>query len=218
MKTRRDLAEQVFRFIFAVAATVVVLGSTSGCYTHAPLPEEAEPVLREIPLESIFSTCGPKGTKYVDRRLDEPGGPELQALFRHFRDREICDAPSNLFLVRGQGIAEAMKATYFALNDERSADQVVGAGEQALAQELWLAVYFGVDPAEWQMESVTQKGQTVRVAVRKPQPAQCHLMSIHQCFLWVPLGKLPQGDYSLELFDTAKNAVTLSRSVVVADR
>jgi hypothetical protein len=37
----------------------------------------------------------------------------------------------------------------------------------------------------------------------------------HPYYLWAPLGKLPRGEYVLELFDSDRNRVRVSRVVEV---
>lgn len=198
--------------LIAAVGNICLLWGTAGCSTHAPLPEEAEPTVRKISLDSVYSTSGQQGLKHVGRRLDELGGPEVQTLGRDFRG-----GASNLFLVRGNDIAAAVKATYWALNASQWADVVVDPEDKSKSQEVWMVVYFGTahsTPTAWVVESVERNTKLYRVSFLMPEVKQM-TCDLQQYFVWVPLGKLGPGTYTLELYDAGQKQLNMMRRVKV---
>jgi hypothetical protein len=168
---------------------------------------------RQIPLESIYSTTGQKGLKALKMRLDEPQGQELQGIARGYRG-----GASDVFLVRGKDIAAAVKAARQAFTAGQSADGPVIPDAASRAAPLWVVAYLGSagsSPPAWLVHSVEVKGQMVRVTFRKPKRFGS-TRDLHPYFLWVPLGKVEAGTYTLELFDADKEEVTFLRRVAVA--
>jgi hypothetical protein len=172
--------------------------------------------VRKIPLESIYSTSGQQGMQYLTRRLDQPYGPHLQEIYDKFK----CGA-STLFLVRGKDIAAAARAARRVLAGYREVDRPVATEAQAEVAPLWLVVYLGPasgsTPPRWWIEGVEVKGQVVRLTFSNPKPLWS-TGALHQHFLWVPLGTLKAGTYTLELFDADKKEVVLSRRVTAAEK
>jgi hypothetical protein len=175
--------------------------------------------VRTIPLEEIYASIEQAGMQRLrggiipqpdgTRRYAAPYGPDLQQIHP--------GGASNLFLVHGNDITEAVKATRLVYADGFSTYTPAAPQDGAPAAPLWLFTYFGRGgsvPPSWVIEAVEQRGQTVQVRFRKNVAITRDLRAF--MFL-VPLGKLAGGTYTLELFDAEKMEVTLLRRVTVVE-
>jgi hypothetical protein len=192
----------------AVATTMVacVLVARTGSLSADSLPKETV-----IPLKSLYATSGQEGLRPVKIQQEEPYGYDLGQLHR---DSHGMGA-SNTFLVKGKDIAAAVKATRLVFTGGRRAGVPVTGERDLHSKDCWLVAYLGTGPSTpppWVIESVTRKGFTIRVTYSEPRRARS-TRDVHQSFLWVPLGPLEPGTYSLELFDSGKGQVTLQRRV-----
>jgi hypothetical protein len=70
----------------------------------------------------------------------------------------------------------------------------------------------GSEPLEWRVKSAEVQRHVVRLTYTK-EGARTH--DLHPYFVWVPLGELKAGTYTLELFEQDLKKVTLSRRVTV---
>src|SRR5262249_44939678 len=134
----------------------------------------------------------------------EPYGLFLQQIRREFRG-----GASNVILVRGKDITQAVKAAALAFVRGRSANGPVNPEGETKPPEIWLVAYFGTaasDRPAWLVDSVERKGKIIRVAYRL---CSAEGKDIHLYFLWVPLGELERATYTLELFDADRKEVTL---------
>jgi hypothetical protein len=142
---------------------------------------------------------------------------EVQNDLRQISDQHGGGA-SNILLVRGNNIATAVTAAWKAFVGGRPVDSPASAIDGSTAEEsLWLVAYFGTshsEPPAWFVQSVEQTGKTLRVSFRKPDPSVT-THDLRQHLIWVPLGKLQAGTYTLELFEQGRNEVTLMRRVTV---
>jgi hypothetical protein len=184
-----------------------------GVCTVGAVPEKESKKWVKIPLGSIYSTNGQKGLKAVTTRAEERYATDLLHLRREFRS-----GASNVILVRGKDIAEAVNAARFAFTAARSADVPVDPDDPRVTAKgapVWLVAYLGTagsSPPYLLVQSVERQGKKVRVTFRK---AKTTIMSsnLHRYFVWVPLGKLEAGTYALELIEAGKKEVTLLRRV-----
>jgi RNA polymerase sigma factor (sigma-70 family) len=175
---------------------------------------------RVLPLDSLYGTTrqkqiqtvtagfnfGPDGKKqYV-----KPYGLYLELLQGGGRH-----GASNVFLVRGKDIGQAVQATWEVCARFARVDAPAVADRQAAQAPLWAVAFFGMagsEPPEWLVKSVEVKAKTVRIRYTK---GQSRTNDEHQYYLWVPLGRPGPGTFTLELFDTERNEVTLMRRVRV---
>lgn len=167
--------------------------------------------VRKIPLKSIYSTNGQEGPISVRGGRGEPYDRFLAEMYR----KTYGMGASNVFLVRADDLAAAIRATYFVFLGGRPVDRPTDPDDQLKHTKIWLAIYFGVtgsEPPGWLVKSVEQNGKTIRVTYVQQQP---ETKDLHQYFVWVPLGVLEGGTYALELFDGEKKEITLLRRVVV---
>jgi hypothetical protein len=167
---------------------------------------------RKIPLESIYSTTGQKSLKPVKGHHSEPYSNDLSQIRSGLRS-----GASNIFLVRGNNITQAIAATRRLFVGGGAADVPVLEGVGLEEGPLWLVTYFGSagsKPSAWQVEPVEQKGKTIRVPFWKPGRLGS-TSDIHAYLVWIPLGELEEGAYTLELFDINQREVILMRRVLV---
>ncbi len=169
---------------------------------------------RNIPLKSIYSTNGQDGLQILKSRLEEPYGQDLQEMSRSLQ------GASNVFLVRGKDIAAAVRATRLIFMSGRSADVPVQPEDGLMNDHVWLVAYFGIagsGPPAWTIKSVDVKDKCIQVRYTKPQLEE-GTTDIHQYFVWIPLQKLTEGTYTLELIDEGKEEVMLQRRVILEPR
>lgn len=125
---------------------------------------------------------------------------------------------SDVFLVRGEAIDDAAGATGEAIEAGLPADRPVPR-RGAQGRPYWLVALLGragSSPPAWQVESARRTGKVVRLTVSMP-PRKGSSQNLHLYVVWVPLGKLADGDYSLELHDKADEQPSLVRRVAVKD-
>jgi len=76
-----------------------------------------------------------------------------------------------------------------------------------------LAAYLGSDgstPPAYRVETIEVNGKTIRVAYERDEsPARSADLLAY--LVWVPVGRLEAGVYTLELFDVVAGNVTTSR-------
>jgi RNA polymerase sigma factor (sigma-70 family) len=200
--------------VSAAPVTVVVVeswaavsfgdGSISLGYVHGTVPQKQ---IRQMSAGFRVKADGSK--QYV-----EPYGPDLAVL-----ERENRGGASNVFLVRGKDLTEAVKATREVLAASRPADTPAVANQPSKEDRLWVVAFFGVagsSPPAWRVRSVDVfGGMTVRISYAK---RQSETNDEHQYFIWVPFGQREAGTYTLELFDADTGEVTLTRRCMVPDQ
>lgn len=168
--------------------------------------------VKTIPLESIYSTSQQKGLIRVDQGLKNKD-------FRNeFYTRTVRTGASNIFLVRGDSIEEAVKATWLVFVGGHPVSQPVSADLQSKSEQYWLVGYLGAagsDPPAWLVVSAQKVGKKVRLTyTRKGSETD----DTWPYFDWVPLGKLEPGTYTAELFDDNLQEAVLSRRILVAKK
>jgi hypothetical protein len=191
MKVRRLIAAVLFGTAFL-----------SGLFLPAQQPAEKVEV-KTIPLETGYTTSDQKALKHVRRQ----GGDDLNEIFRKAQGM----GASNVFLVRGEDIADAVFHTRSVFVGYRSANVPVGPVE---TKQFWLVAYFGLAGSgeAWVVKSIEQKGKTIRLTY---EVGQTEAGDTHQYFAWVPLGNLEPGRYTLELSDAQNNEVNLMRRIII---
>lgn len=189
-----------------------------------PLPAPPAPAgpARTIPLDSCYATFMGSGCQFIMRGGDKPPAPELEELIRHQRSF-YRDA----FLVPGQDIAAAIKATPRAYTDTVQLDVPVPIDpNEGVAQPAWLHVNLGAGPSTpvtWQVHAVEVKGGSMRVVYSLWKPAGGGRRGgstddIKHYIVWVPLSGISPGTYALELYDSDRKELTLERRVTIAER
>jgi hypothetical protein len=178
---------------------------------------------KKVPLESIYSTSGQKPLKPVSaafrllndgtKEYVEPYGHTLQEIYRRFQG-----GASNVFLARGDDIAAAVAATWEVYTARHPvAEPASLRSPPRKSVDLWLVAYLGVEgsgPA-WLVKSATVSGKDIRLTYRW---VGTEANDERFYFVWVPLGKLQPGTYTLELLDENRRQVTLVRRVIVPNK
>jgi hypothetical protein len=171
-----------------------------------------------IPLESVYSTSQQPGLKHVTHAMKADGNRWVPLEpYGHFLQRIRSDFSSgltNVFLVRGKDITQAVRATSMAMPGNSGGGYPVLPEDGSEPTQLWLVAYLGRSSsgtdAEVPIQSVEREGKTIRLAYRYHRNANQDMMPY---IFWVPLGEMKKGTYTLELFDTDKKEVTLLRRV-----
>jgi hypothetical protein len=123
---------------------------------------------------------------------------------------EIGDGPPQIVLCVGDDVAAAVKASVLSFSTPEEAATTITGGT---IDTLWLAAYLGSDgstPPAYRIETIEVNGRTIRVAYERDEsPARSADLLAY--LVWVPVGRLEAGVYTLELFDVVAGNVTASR-------
>ncbi len=165
-----------------------------------------------IPLDSMYVTSEQEDLKHVffgDARFSRL---TLGTLFENSK----LVGTSNIFLVRGAEIKDAVQATTVAYNRGFGARDPVWDDPLQNNEQLWVVAFFGVSgsgPLEWIVKGVERADNRVRVSFSQ---LGSHTQDRFPYFLWAPLGRLEAGEYTLDLYDATEKIVVLSRNIKVA--
>jgi hypothetical protein len=166
-----------------------------------------------IPLHSIYVESDQEGVKHLQDLPHDLKAKVLEKLPP--KAQTLGLGPSNLFLVRGEDIKDAVFGTWEAYQGPFPGDEPIDPLTKYKGNHQWLVVYFGCsNPGTvWLVDSVMQKGNTFRVYFKKGKHAE--VSAFHYYFAWVPLGELAPGAYKLELFNMDTMQMALARTVTV---
>jgi hypothetical protein len=194
------------RASLALAALACVCGGTRGGNEPDPEPKARA---YKAPLKSVYLTFKQEGTKPFKRGSKEDPNGELDAIWKlELRDRQ-------LFLVRAGKVGAAAKAARKVLSGGHKGDAPASAGDGT--DEYWLVAYLGTTgstPPAYSVLSAERQGRTIRLSVEQTKPGP-NTNDLHPYFVWVPLGKIPDGTYTLEFYEDGKRDKDLDRKVVV---
>jgi hypothetical protein len=176
----------------------------------------AEPKIR---LSEIVSTSTQRDLKHASTAFRDDGvfersyGYQLQQIVLNSKS-----GASNLFLVPAANIDDAINASREVLLGGAvvSPPGTVN-NPKPLRGGIWLVAYLGVghsSPPAYVIKAVSVNGPRIRIAYHVPRPTTA-TRDIHPYYCWVPLGKLSDGLYKLELYDTDLKEITLVRLVQV---
>jgi hypothetical protein len=176
-----------------------------------------------IPLSAILSTSGQgelqgtfDGYRMVDGKKEfvVPTGEAIQ----HFFETTKGSGPSNIFLVDAPNDISAIGVSSMVFAAHWSADFPVTLNEPNPPRgNHWLVVFIGVggsEPVRWSVDSVSVGKGIIRFNYHKNKIGES-TCDIHYYYYWVPVGRLDDGVYDLELYDTSLKAITLLRRVEV---
>ncbi|MBX9582784.1 MAG: hypothetical protein K2X87_20960 [Gemmataceae bacterium] len=188
-----------------VLATAAVLGAPAPAGKPTP-----------IDLAGVYVTGHQEGFKRVDvGELDLP-----KELVEALYNRSAQTGMSNAFLVRGDSVQEAVRATRATFDTLAGAGRPYTSTHRPSDEALWLVAYLGLsgsDPPAFRVRAaeVDKDRRAVRLTYSY---ARAFSDDVHPYYAWVPLGRLPGGAYTLELYDADDRAVTLTRRVQVAGK
>lgn len=169
-------------------------------------PDTPKP--QEIPLASAYSSTkedGPKeirlGAKEYDRRV-------VDAIHEATTNHGL----SNIFMVRGRDIHDALFSTKTAFTTSAGVDGPLLGNEDRPSDHVWVVAFLGSSgTGRMSFTAVERAGTRNRVsftfnAVGGPDDLVPYL-------LWVPVGKLELANYTLELYDAKAKQIVLTRLV-----
>ena len=165
-----------------------------------------------IPLKSIYSTGRQEGLKVMDQGQ---GDQEVRNEMRELHQQAIKMGASNIFLVRGDHIEDAVKATWEVFLRGHGVDEPVNWDWRRKSDKYWLVGYFGVSGSEgpaWLAKSVEATATEIKLTFTNPAALT---QDDHPYFFWVPLGKLKPETYTLTLEDGDRQKSLLVRRVRV---
>ena len=176
-----------------------------------------------IPLSSILSTSGQKDLQTATstyRMVDGekvyvvPTGAALEKLYEVTRG----SGATSIFLVDAPNDVSAVALSGDVFAGYRSANVPVTLNKPNPPRgNHWLVVFLGIagsGPTRWFVDSVTVDEGEIRFNYHR-NPIGSSTADIHYYYYWVPLGKLDDGVYNLELYDSELRAVILMRRVEI---
>lgn len=204
-------------FWLAGVASLVGLWATSSRGGQEP----RKPI--EVPLEAIYSTSQQKGVNFANaaHSLQADGTKKYVQTYGKVLGEILLkhqSGASNIFLARGDSIAEAISAAREVLVGGSGASEPAQDAVGSKSDKYWLVVYFGAassTPPVWIVDSAQRDGIRIRLTYAVPEiGAQADDREPY--LVWVPFGKLSPGSYTLELFNKSRNEISLMRRVTVS--
>ena len=185
------MRNRMFVVFVVFAAFVLVFAQLGAFQTDEP---------REVPLNAVYASFSQEGVKPLDSSVE---GEELNRISSLLQEAPL------IVLCVGDDIAAAEKASTESFAMPLDSACVSGAPTDIL----WAAAYLGSDgsvPPAYQVRAVEVRGKTIRICYERDQSPvrSCDLRSY---LVWVPLGLVEPGAYTLELFDVGTREVTQSR-------
>lgn len=188
-----------------------------------PNVDEKKPVeeLVEIPLSSILTTSPQRGLLRTRDAFPQQSGDRNNKVTNGYLWRILTETKggaSNAFLVDATNASDAISASLSVLIGSGGVEIPVPVNKpDPMRGQYWLVVYLGSgpsNPVSWTVEDVVVDQNAVKLRYRTPKP-QPATDDIRRYYYWVPLGKLDQETYEIQLFDADKSVVTLMRRVEV---
>jgi hypothetical protein len=183
--------------------------------TVAAVATAQEPPATTVPLKSVYVTSSQEeitpvvgGEAGVDERV-------LRGVFKQALNVGL----SNVFLVSADDIGGAVRATAQAYGSGRNGRRPVAVTPGDPGGRLWLAAFLGSgsgSPPHWRVTTVERAGRRIRLSTTTNRQGASADVLPH--FVWVPLGRLDPGAYTLELYDATRREVELTRTVRVGEK
>lgn len=183
--------------------------------------EKSDGEVVEISMSSMLTTSPQEGMLQTRDAFPQQSGDRNNIVTNSYLRQilhETQGGASNAFLVDATDASDAVNASFRVLVGSGGAEIPVPVDKPDLLRgSLWLVVYLGSGPSNptwWTVEGVTVDKARVVLSYRKPKP-QPATDDRRRYYYWVPLGKLDQETYEIQLFDADKGVVTLMRRVEV---
>ncbi len=192
-------------FIVRITVLALLLGLTVlGILQNLQESRQRRPVVdptksRTIPLETIQTTFPQPGTRVFS--------------FERFRMPES----SNLCLVSGNTIHEAKVAARRVFSMQINANELVGPDARSEGGPVWFVVYLGeydIASSRLPVHSAIVDNRRIKLYFT-PRSQQEDSKSLSCPFIFVPLGRLQPGRYSLELIEHGSGKHELIRYVTI---
>jgi hypothetical protein len=162
---------------------------------------------KEIPLKDVVATFNqPELSRYKDRMSDDWEG--LRA--------KMTSGVSNVIMVAGKDIHEAIHATRLAFTlASYNSDAPSQVDSNNPKSEYWICAYLGSDsstPPRWNITRIDVVATVISIHYRRHE-AKAGTDDLHRYFIWVPLGQLRPGNYTVQLCDSISGESVLRRLV-----
>jgi hypothetical protein len=176
-----------------------------------------------IPLSSILSTSGQGDLQSTSSGYRMVEGEKVYvvptgAALQHLTEITKGNGATNVFVVDAPDDISAIGLSSNVFAGYRSANVPVTLSKPDPPRgNHWLVVYLGIagsGPVRWLVESVFVEKGRIRFNYHR-DPSGISTADIHYYYYWVPVGKLNDGVYYLELYDTNLRAITLARRIEV---
>jgi hypothetical protein len=167
-------------------------------------PGPAADGVKKIPLDSVYTTTRQKDTK--------DALTQLKNLPQPIWEKPIPSEPM-IFLVNGKDFLAAVKASRLFLQPQGDAKAPGPNAETKAGEQSWVGAHLGVkgsQPPAYRLLSVEIECRKVRITYGTIKSGGSTL-DYYSYLVWAPLGKLPAGEYTLELCDAAAEKVTATR-------
>lgn len=167
---------------------------------------------RSIPLKSVYAT-------FSQEECTEIKGAHVKAVANEFDELQRSEqGASNVMLVRASNLADAVGATHLCYKEHFGTERPWPHHWSDKTNQIWAAVHFGCATSSgpyWIIHSVTVAGNRIRVSYSIDTVSTFVTNDLFQYYAWIPLGVLPTGKYSVELFNKADREVVLLRRVAI---
>jgi hypothetical protein len=209
--------------------TLVMALAMSSCSTKSEPPSprsdptKGEEESREIPLSSVATTSSQFGREQMSIAYRDEGGQrkytnKYGGYLAQILETISGHGASNVFLADAPDIDGAVGAAAGSIIGGRSADRPIPLNQSNRPTgNYWLVAYLGVGSSSgpaFIVDKATVQGAKIRLSYHNPKLTTA-TADIVPYLYWVPLGKLADGTYDLELYDSGRDLLTLMRRVVV---
>jgi hypothetical protein len=193
----------------AIAGSVGYGGREDRALAQANKPPET----RHVPPRFIFYSLDQKDTNLLSLgENDKECQVEMRLLFKGLAGQ----GPSNVFLVRGDSVAEAVEGSWRGFCRNESADSPISGRPFSKSEDFWLVAYLGTmgSHGEWMIKGAEVTENRIRLSYERRKPGGV-VFDMHPYLAWVPLGTLKPGSYAVELFERTSEQVMLMRRVTI---
>jgi len=174
---------------------------------------------RVITLSEIVSTSIQRELKNASVKFRDDG--VFEQSYGYLLQKIVLGSKSgasNLFLVAAANVDDAIRASSeVLLGGAVVSPPATVNNPKPLRGSHWLVAYLGVghsSPPGCVIKAVSVNGSRIRIAYQYTHPNTV-TKDIHPYYYWVPVGKLSDGLFKLELYDTELKEITLMRLVEV---
>ena len=164
---------------------------------------------RSIALSSIVTTSSQRNLRYFNDVFSGDDRTKYQREFAKIR----TPTPSVVLIDAADERAAISKSAKVIFGTLKT-DQVIQAKADS---NYWIVAFLSTGPSTptaYMIERALIEGNTIRITYYKAK-AELVTADVRHYFYWIPLGQLMPAAYKVELYDSDKKAVTLSRLIEV---
>jgi len=158
---------------------------------------------QDFPVAGAYATFNQEPFKSINAAADSEDVIQIAEAVR--------EAAPQIVLCSGTSIAVAVKNSLTYYVSENLPGTPI---EETLYGNLWVSAFLGSNgstPPAYRIHAIEVTGQRIRVSYGSVESAvrTCDLLTY---LMWAPVGPLPTGSYTLELFDATEGTVVASRT------